>query len=49
MPSGCWRTTSSSAASEITRYEAWVAENPDADTYVNGVTDWEHREYFELF
>ncbi|SFO24895.1 L-glutamine synthetase [Pseudonocardia ammonioxydans] len=35
--------------SEITRYEAWVAENPDADTYVNGVTDWEHREYFELF
>lgn len=35
--------------SEITRYEAWVAENPDPDTYVNGVTDWEHREYFELF
>lgn len=35
--------------SEITRYEAWLAENSDADTYVNGVTDWEHREYFELF
>ena len=35
--------------SEVTRYEAWVAENPDESTYVNGVTDWEHREYFELF
>jgi glutamine synthetase len=35
--------------SEVTRYEAWVTENPDPDTYVNGVTDWEHREYFELF
>ncbi|PXY23039.1 glutamine synthetase [Prauserella sp. PE36] len=35
--------------SEISRYEAWVADNPDPDTYVNGVTDWEHREYFELF
>jgi glutamine synthetase len=35
--------------SEISRYDAWVAENPDADTYVNGVTDWEHREYFQLF
>lgn len=35
--------------SEITRYEAWVAEHPDPETYVNGVTDWEHREYFELF
>lgn len=35
--------------SEINRYETWVAENPDPDTYVNGVTDWEHREYFELF
>ncbi|WP_433502814.1 glutamine synthetase family protein [Pseudonocardia halophobica] len=35
--------------SEIGRYEAWVAENPDSETYVNGVTDWEHREYFELF
>ena len=35
--------------SEITRYNAWVEANPDTDTYVNGVTDWEHREYFELF
>ncbi|MEF9411844.1 glutamine synthetase family protein [Rhodococcus sp. IITD102] len=35
--------------SEVTRYEAWLAENPDESTYVNGVTDWEHREYFELF
>lgn len=35
--------------SEITRYEAWVTEHPDPDTYINGVTDWEHREYFELF
>ncbi|MBN9618971.1 MAG: glutamine synthetase [Actinobacteria bacterium] len=35
--------------SEITRYNAWVEANPDPDTYVNGVTDWEHREYFELF
>ena len=21
----------------------------DPDTYVNGVTDWEHREYFEVY
>ncbi|MCR5980406.1 glutamine synthetase [Gordonia jinghuaiqii] len=35
--------------SETTRYDAWVAENPDESTYVNGVTDWEHREYFEIF
>ncbi|HEY3471441.1 MAG TPA: glutamine synthetase family protein [Amycolatopsis sp.] len=34
---------------EISRYDAWVAEHPDAESYVNGVTDWEHREYFELF
>jgi glutamine synthetase len=35
--------------SEISRYEAWLVENPNPETYVNGVTDWEHREYFELF
>ncbi|OBC01765.1 glutamine synthetase [Mycobacterium sp. 852013-50091_SCH5140682] len=35
--------------SEVDRYNKWVAENPDASSYVNGVTDWEHREYFELF
>ncbi|MFM9262206.1 glutamine synthetase family protein [Rhodococcus sp. 5A-K4] len=35
--------------SEVTRYEKWLADNPDESTYVNGVTDWEHREYFELF
>jgi glutamine synthetase len=36
-------------SSEVSRYNAWVQENPDPETYVNGVTDWEHREYFELF
>lgn len=35
--------------SEVDRYQAWVDQNPDPDTYVNGVTGWEHREYFELF
>lgn len=35
--------------SEVNRYNAWLAENPDSSKYVNGVTDWEHREYFELF
>ncbi|MBD0322399.1 MAG: glutamine synthetase [Aldersonia sp.] len=35
--------------SEVSRYEQWCAEHPDADRYVNGVTDWEQREYFERF
>lgn len=35
--------------SEVSRHGAWIAENPNAEEYVNGVTDWEHREYFELF
>jgi glutamine synthetase len=35
--------------SEVARYAAWVAEHPDDSAYVNGVTDWEHREYFALF
>lgn len=35
--------------SEVNRHQAWVEENPDESTWVNGVTDWEHREYFELF
>jgi glutamine synthetase len=35
--------------SEVSRHASWVAENPDTETYINGVTDWEHREYFELF
>ena len=35
--------------SELTRYHAWLEQNTDESTYVNGVTDWEHREYFELF
>lgn len=35
--------------SEVTRHQAWVDEHPDESTYVNGVTDWEHREYFDLF
>ena len=33
--------------SETTRYAAHLAERTDADPSV--VTDWEHREYFELF
>lgn len=35
--------------SEVNRYNEWLSNNPDTSTYVNGVTDWEHREYFELF
>lgn len=35
--------------SEVDRYTAWVADHSNEDEYVNGVTDWEHREYFELF
>lgn len=35
--------------SELARYDAWVAANPDQEDWVNGVSDWEHREYFELF
>ena len=35
--------------SEVDRHRAWVEANPDESTYVNGVTDWEHREYFDLF
>ncbi len=34
---------------EVGRYEEWVASNPDREADVNGVTDWEHREYFEKF
>lgn len=34
---------------EVDRYEEWLEENPDRDADVNGVTDWEHREYFEKF
>jgi glutamine synthetase len=35
--------------SEVGRHAAWVEEHPDDGAYVNGVTDWEHREYFTLF
>lgn len=35
--------------SEVNRHNAWIEQNPDPETYVNGVTDWEHREYFERF
>lgn len=35
--------------SEVNRYQAWLDQNPDETKYVNGVTEWEHREYFELF
>lgn len=34
---------------EVDRYEEWLEENPDRDADVNGVTDWEQREYFEKF
>jgi glutamine synthetase len=33
--------------SETTRYAAHLDERPDADPAL--VTEWEHREYFELF
>ena len=33
---------------ELGRYEAWVQEHSDEQEYVNGVTDWEQREYFAL-
>lgn len=35
--------------SEIGRYQKWLEENPDSSTYVNGVTEWEQREYFEIY
>lgn len=35
--------------SEVARYEAHLAEQEDPDAYAAGVTEWEHREYFELF
>lgn len=35
--------------SELNRYRAHVAEQADPEAYAADVTDWEHREYFELF
>lgn len=35
--------------SELNRYQAHVAEHSDPETYAADVTEWEHREYFELF
>ncbi|MBN9742558.1 glutamine synthetase [Amycolatopsis sp. A1MSW2902] len=35
--------------SEVERYEAHVNEQPDPAAYAAEVTEWEHREYFELF
>ena len=35
--------------SEVNRYAAHLAESPDAEEYAAAVTEWEHREYFELF
>lgn len=35
--------------SEVNRYQAHVAEQSDPEAYAAEVTDWEHREYFELF
>ncbi|MFD5809134.1 glutamine synthetase family protein [Rhodococcus aetherivorans] len=36
-------------SSEVSRYEAHLAEQPDPQGYAETVTEWEHREYFELF
>ena len=35
--------------SEANRYAAHLADRPDAEEYAANVTDWEHREYFELY
>lgn len=35
--------------SEVTRYQAYLDQQPDPEQHAAGVTDWEHREYFELF
>jgi glutamine synthetase len=35
--------------SELDRYLAHVAEQSDPEAYAAEVTDWEHREYFELY
>lgn len=35
--------------SEVSRYNAHVAEQADPETYAAQVTEWEHREYFERF
>jgi hypothetical protein len=35
--------------SETARYAAHLADRPDVEEYAANVTDWEHREYFELF
>ncbi|MFZ2173501.1 MAG: glutamine synthetase family protein [Rhodococcus sp. (in: high G+C Gram-positive bacteria)] len=35
--------------SEVSRYEAHLAQQPDPEGYAETVTEWEHREYFELF
>jgi glutamine synthetase len=34
---------------ELSRYEGWLENNPDTTTWVNGVSEWEHREYFEMY
>jgi len=33
--------------SEVDRYNAHVAEQPEPENYVEQVTEWKHREYFE--
>lgn len=35
--------------SEVARYRAHLAEQPDPEAYAAQVTEWEQREYFELF
>jgi glutamine synthetase len=35
--------------SETARYAAHLADRADAEEYAASVTEWEHREYFELF
>lgn len=36
-------------SSEVNRYEAHVKEQADPDAYASTVTEWEQREYFELY
>ncbi|GEL18717.1 glutamine synthetase family protein [Pseudonocardia asaccharolytica] len=35
--------------SEVDRYRAHLAEQPDPEQYAAQTTEWEHREYFELY
>ncbi|MQA17151.1 MAG: glutamine synthetase, partial [Pseudonocardiaceae bacterium] len=35
--------------SEVTRYQTYLDDQADPEQHAATVTDWEHREYFELF